>query len=106
MRNLIGLVAFLSAAAWAAPFVEADVVAGVTNCGVVLDGGAKTTIPAASLKCRHDLAGIAVGSHTVTMTAITTADPVWGTQESAPSSPFTFVKPVSPAVPSTLRLTP
>jgi hypothetical protein len=106
MRAIL-LLALLPLAALAAPFVEADVVAGVTQCGVVLDSQPKALVPAASLKCRFDLtASLPSGAHTVTMTAITTADPVWGTQESSPSGPFSFTKPATPASPATLRLSP
>lgn len=92
----------------AAPFVVADVVAGVSSCGTVLDGGAKVNVVVATgtTQCKFDLVGIAAGSHTVTMTAIAVNDPVWGSQETAPSLPFTFTKPAAPVVPSGLRLSP
>ena len=96
----------VSCLAQAAPFVVADVVAGIATCGVKVDGVAKADVAATALVCKHDVAGVAAGSHSVTMTAKTAADPVWGTQESAPSAPFSFVAPAPPSVPSTLRLTP
>ena len=107
MKNVLLLLLLLVALpAWAAPFVVADVTAGVAACGVKVDGVAKADVTATGLLCKHDLAGIATGSHSITMTAKTAADPVWGTQESAPSAPFTLVVPAPPTVPSSLRLTP
>jgi hypothetical protein len=93
-------------AAGAAPFVVATVVSGVSSCGVFLDAAAKVTVTATALQCKYDLAAVSVGAHTVTMTAISTTDPVWGTQESAQSAPLNFTRPALPAVPSGLTLTP
>jgi hypothetical protein len=64
------------------------------------------SIPVVNNQCKYDLVNIANGSHTVTLTAITTNDPVWGTQESDPSPPFVFVRPARPEIPVTLRLAP
>jgi len=91
-------------AALAAPFVVADVVAGVTSCGVFLDTGAKVTVPAVSLLCKWDAASVTPGAHVIKMTAIAVGDPVWGTQESVQSAPLNFTRPISPTVPSTPRL--
>lgn len=103
-RILVLLAAVVAPAAWAAPFVVADVVAGVTSCGVFLDSGAKMTVPATALLCKWDAASVTTGAHVVRMTAITVADPVWGTQESVQSAPLNFTRPGVPAVPSTPRL--
>jgi hypothetical protein len=103
-RLLVLFAAVFAPAAWAAPFVVADVVAGVTSCGVFLDTAAKVTVPAATLLCKYDLATLPVGAHVIRMTAIATADPVWGTQESVQSAPLNFTKPISPTAPSTPRL--
>ena len=106
MKRLALILALASAPVMAQPFVVADVVSGVTSCGVTLDGVARTAVTASNLQCKYDLSGVATGSHTITMTARTVADPVWGTQESAPSAPFVFVKPAAPSVPGNLRLAP
>jgi len=106
MKRYLILAALFSQSVLAAPFLEADVVAGVVTCGVVIDGGAKVFVGAASLKCRYDLAGVSNGSHTATMTALTANDPVYGTLESVPSSPFVFVVPAKPSAPANLRLAP
>lgn len=106
MKRLILLALFIVQPAFAAPFVVADVVAGVASCGVYLDTNAKVVVPATGTTCRYDLAGLPSGSHVVKLTAITVADPIWGTQESVESAPLPFVKPGVPAAPSGLTLTP
>ena len=106
MRAWIAVLWLFSTVAVASPFVVADVVSGVTQCGVVVDTQPKVTVPAASLMCKYDVSALATGSHTITMTAITVSDPVWGTQESVPSAPFVFTRPAKPTAPSTLRLAP
>lgn len=108
MKTLIALLLLLfSVGASASPFVVADVVTGVAQCGVVLDGAAKVLIPSTGTTCKYDLtAALPVGPHTVTMTALTVNDPVWGTQESGASSPLAFTKPGTPAAPSGLQLSP
>jgi hypothetical protein len=106
MRYLLALIlSMFTAGAAAAPFVEADVIASVVQCGVLLDNNAKVLVPASSLKCRYDLAQLPVGSHVVKMTAITDNDPIWGSQESAESAPLNFTKPSPPVAPSLPRLT-
>lgn len=114
LAALITLVALCAATAHAAPFLYADVAVGTTACGVVIDGGAKVTSPTITVpvspsaptgvQCKHDLAGLSPGSHTITATAIAVADPVWGTQESAASAPLTTVRPTAPAVPQNPKL--
>lgn len=95
----------------AAPFVITDPVdPATTQCGVFLDAAAKQVIPVTvsgtSKICKYDLATLASGSHTVQMTAITVNDPVWGSRESAKSTPLAFTKPDVPAPPASLGLSP
>lgn len=111
MKRILVLLLFCSSSALAAPFVVSDILpAGVTQCGVYMDALAKVTIPVTAVTggniCKHDVGAIAAGSHTVTMTSITVADPIWGSQESVKSSPLSFVRPSLPAAPATLQLTP
>jgi hypothetical protein len=101
---VLGLLALFALPVHAASVVG-DVVAGVTSCGVVLDGGPKTTIPAVAGACTYNVNSVSNGSHTITMTAIA-SDPVWGVLESAPSLPFVFVKPAGTSAPASLRLIP
>lgn len=102
MKRLMLVLAFVCAPVHAASVVG-DVVAGVTSCGVVLDGGAKTTVPAIAGVCSYNVNGVSNGSHTITMTAIAN-DPVWGALESPPSVPFVFIRPAGTSVPASLRL--
>jgi hypothetical protein len=86
----------------AAPFVVSDpVTAGVTQCGVYMDTNSRATSPVVATTegniCKFDLAGLAVGPHVVTMTAITVNDPIWGSQESAKSNPLAFDLSAPPA---------
>ena len=113
MKILLAILLTLFAAfVQAAPFVEADVGAAVTSCGVFLDAAAKTTLPvtapvppATQVKCRVDVGTVAAGSHTIKLTAIQT-DAAWGTLESAQSSPFAFVRPAAPSPPASLQIVP
>lgn len=110
MKRFIALLTFACAAsAQAAPHLYGTVQDGVTHCGVVIDGAPKVTVPviqgSTPLTCRLDLASLGTGPHVATMTAIID-DPVWGTQESAPSAPFSFTRPAAPAAPSTPHLAP
>lgn len=106
MRILLCLLLALPGMAFAAPFVIADVVAGVGQCGVYLDATPRVLVPAVAGQCKYDLAGVSVGAHSVTMTAMTINDPIWGTQESAQSVPLAFSRPAGPAVPTGLVLIP
>jgi hypothetical protein len=104
------LLAAVPLTASAAPFVVSDPLdPRATHCGVLLDAAAKVTIPVTAATggniCKFDVGGIANGSHTIRMTAIA-IDPIWGSQESAESSPLSFVKPAPPATPGLLRLQP
>jgi hypothetical protein len=112
MKRLIALLCLCAGVpAFAAPFVVSDILqAGVTQCGVFVDTAAKVTIPVTAVTggniCKHDVGAISAGSHTVTMTAISVNDPVWGSQESVKSSPLSFVRPAAPSAPATLQLAP
>jgi len=112
MRLLLVTILLLAAPALAGPFVVSDPVdQRCTHCGVFMDAASKLVIAVTAQGvekiCKHDLAGISTGSHTVRMTCIVN-DPVWGDQESAQSLPLTFVKPISvaPGVPASIRLVP
>jgi hypothetical protein len=104
LRFLIPLLMIPSA--YAAPHLYGNVEPGVTSCGMVLDGAPKVVMPVVAGQCKFDLANVSNGSHTVTLTAIAENDPVWGTQESAPSAPFVFVRPAAPTAPSTVKIAP
>ena len=111
MKKLLAILALFAGTAQAAPFVISDLLeTGVVQCGVFLDAAAKVTIPVTAVTggniCKFDVGAISNGSHTIQMTAITVNDPVWGSQESARSSPLTFVRPAPTAAPATLRLAP
>ena len=112
MKRLLAVLALsISSTAYAAPFVVSDVLAaGVTQCGIYLDAVPKVVISVTAVTggniCKHDLAGITSGAHTVRFTAITVNDPIWGSQESAQSSPLSFSKPGLPAAPAGLALQP
>jgi len=111
-RLLLFALCMFSAPLLANPFVVSDPVdARATHCGVFMDTASKLVIAVTAQGtdkiCKHDLAGIGAGSHTVRMTAMVVGDPVWGDQESPQSVPFTFVKPTSPTVaPAGIRLAP
>lgn len=102
---LLALIVF-APAALSAPFLVADVASGVAQCRVFLNGKDMGMVQSAGNQCRYDLAGLAPGTFSATMTALTTADPLWGTQESVQSAALPFTKPSAPAVPSGLTLTP
>lgn len=113
MRYFASVVLLLtSLTAGAAPFVITDPLpAGVTQCGVYLDTGSVVRIPVTASApgsniCRVDLATVTTGSHTISLTSITTNDPVWGSLESARSAPFPFSRPGVPVPPSGLGLSP
>lgn len=86
----------LPSCAAAVPFIVSDpLAAGVVQCGVYVDSAPRVTVPVTAVVegniCRYDVSGLAAGEHTVSMTAITLSDPVWGFQESAKSSLLTFI---------------
>ena len=105
MKKLIALLLF-APAIHAAPFFTADVVSGVTSCGVTVNALPKVVVPVTGLVCKYDLGplNLPAGTHTIKATAIAVGDPVWGTQESADSAPATTVKPTAPAVPTNPKL--
>lgn len=104
MKKLLALlVCLFPGFAVASPFAVGDVVAGVTECRVLLDGVDVGIVPAQSLECRFDAAGVSFGPHSLTMTAIIN-DPVWGVLESAQSGPLAFTRPSVPVVPTVPQL--
>lgn len=112
MRKYLGIVLMLPGMALAAPFVITDPLpAGVTQCGVYLDAGSVVRIPVTvsspgSNICKVDLATVTTGSHTISLTSITTNDPIWGSLESPRSSPLSFGRPSVPNAPGGLLLVP
>lgn len=115
MKSFASVVLMLiSSLAWGAPFVVSDPLAtGMTQCGVFLDSAPKLTIPVTAVTvpvagniCKFDVGTVSTGSHTISLTAITANDPVWGSQESVKSSPLVFVRPTGPAAPSGLQIVP
>ena len=110
MNKLIFVALFLSAAAQAAPFVVSDPLdTRATHCGWKLNAGVRTDAVVHTVGgdkiCRLDLAGLPVGSHTVSATAVA-IDPTWGRMESPPSANFTFAVPGSLSAPVGLGLRP
>lgn len=96
MKLLLSLLLIISCkTVWAQQYVVSDpVIAAVTQCGVYLDATPQIIIPTAVTEgniCKFGLAGVALGPHTITMTSITVNDPFWGSQESLPSLPLSFV---------------
>lgn len=111
MKYPIGLIlALFAAQATAAPFIVSDPLdPRATHCGWVIDSGTKQDVlvgtAAADKVCKYDLSAVAVGTHTVTATAVA-IDPVWGRMESASSVPFSFTRPAPSGVPTGFRLVP
>ena len=104
---LLGLL-LVSPASLAAPFVvSAPLDPAATHCGWSMDAGTRTDAPVAlsgtNKICKLDLANLAVGSHTVTATAVA-LDAAWGRRESGPSALFTFAVPPILAAPTGLVL--
>lgn len=110
-RPLIFLAAMFAATAFAAPFVVSNPVdPATTHCGVTLNATPKITVPVTvtgTVKtCQYDLANLASGSHSITMTAIVEKTATNTGAESAQSPPLAFAKPAAPAVPGGLALSP
>jgi hypothetical protein len=104
------LLALASSAALSAPYVVSGPLdPRATHCGWKLDAGARTDVVVHTVAdnkvCRLDLAGLPVGSHTVSATAVA-IDPIWGRMESVPSANFTFAVPGLPSAPIGLGLKP
>jgi len=114
MKRVLFLLVFISLPAFSAPHVVTDVLAsGTVQCGVFLDANAKVispVVPAAPPAvgniCSFDVSTVTPGAHTISMTAIAVNDPVWGSQESAKSSPLSFTRPAPPATPGNLQILP
>lgn len=103
----------LSPLSFGQSIVTDPLVPGVSQCGVLLDTAPEIKIPvtpqpspAIGNICSFKVNTVSPGTHTIKMTSITTNDPVWGSQESAPSLPLTFTRPAAPSVPSGLQLVP
>jgi len=68
------------------------VVPGVTQCGFYVDSATKITLPVVPTAdgniCMMNIDGIDTGTHIIVVTAISVDDPLWGSQESSPSSPL------------------
>ncbi len=110
MKKLLLLFALLPLQVFAAPFVITDTLTpGVSQCGVFLDTSAKQVVPVTAVTtpatgniCKFDIGSVTPGSHTLKFSAISVNDPLWGSQESAPSIPFVFVRPGAPGIPTGL----
>src|SRR5258706_10891592 len=103
----------VSALALGAPFVVSDPLVAGVQCGIFLDAAPKVTIPVTAVTtpvpgniCKFDIGGVSAGNHTISMTAITVNDPIWGSQESVKSTPLLFTRPAVPTAPTNLQLTP
>jgi len=117
MRSILTTILFaVSASSWATPFLVTNPVTG-TACTMYMDTVpgvtapvVVATAPAVGNICQFDLASVAVGSHSVTVTTTSPADPVWGGGgESPKSAALPFVRPSLsglPPAPSGLHLTP
>lgn len=111
MKILLALCLLISTIATAAPFVVSNPVdPATTHCGVTLNATPKITVPVTvtgTVKtCQYDLANLASGSHSITMTAIVEKTATNTGAESAQSLPLAFSKPAAPAVPGGLALSP
>lgn len=112
MRRVIYLALFVSfpAASQAVNLYADTALTAPGSCGIYLDAAAKVVVPTVLVgtvhTCKYDVTGVSNGAHTAKITAIATSDPVWGSQESAQSAPFPFVKPAIPSAPTSLRLGP
>jgi hypothetical protein len=89
---LLGLIAPLTGESRSV--ITDPVVPGVTQCGFYVDSATRVTLPVVPTAdgniCMMNIDGIGAGMHTVVVTAISVDDPVWGSQESLPSSPLTL----------------
>lgn len=89
------------------PFIEADLLdQSTTHFAASLDDGPfgpELPVVGTPKICRYDITDVSVGTHNIRLKAIR-VDGVWGRQESVPSTPFVFTKPVAPDAPTGLRL--
>lgn len=115
MKLLAGLALMLtSLTALAQPYIVTDPLqVGVTQCGVYLDAQPKVVIPVTIVVtggqgsiCKYSISTVTVGTHSIQLTSIAVNDPVWGSQESAKSVPFSFARPGTPGAPTGIVLTP
>ena len=101
MRALLLVLLLAAMPAQAAPFLVADVSPDADRCLLTgLPSPVVLTADESAGACRWDLAGLPVGSYTVTAVASN----LWGA--SVPSAPFTFARPPSTSIPAGLRLVP
>jgi hypothetical protein len=99
MVIVLGIVAICLAA----PFLICDPQAGVTS--YQLTGWTPTTVTAETNgSIRLDVATAVVGNNSLGIRACK-SDPVWG-QQCSSSTPFTFLRPSAPSVPSGAALAP
>ena len=121
LKSLIALALLAPLPVMAAPFIVSDSYPGApgevtpevvspTHCSISYIEGWSPDVPVAidsngRAYCKIDVGSSDPGSHTVVVKAVV-YDSIWGRLESAPSNPFTFVRPVSPAAGTGLRLVP
>jgi len=102
---LVLAITFLVASmAFAGPYLVCDPYPATgtqpTDFSVVMDGGSELISPAQTLtdgtkRLHYDLAGIATGSHSISIKALV-VDSTWGRLESS-ATPFSFSKPATRA---------
>lgn len=115
IKKIIGVILLtLSINVFATPFVVSDPYSTTSqvqpsHCSIKLDSSAKIEVPVTSDAtgkfCKFDVGSVTKGPHTVVATFIL-KDSLWGNLESAPSPPFTFVRPdtpVSPSIPGLIK---
>lgn len=107
MRYYAAILMLINSTAWAAgPYVQADPLpVSITQCGFYLDAGSRVTIPTipapaplVGTLCKVDVGPVTVGSHTITMVAVS------GLWEGPQSLPFVFPKPNVGNAPTGLTL--
>jgi hypothetical protein len=108
MKTLL-LTVFLclvATAAYPSPFLVCDSQAGVTTYTLTGPSWVPTTPISAQAdgSIRFDVASAVVGNNSLTIKACK-SDPVWGSQCSS-ATPFTFLRPSAPSVPSGAVLAP
>lgn len=103
---------FLIGASQANPFLTSastTATAAPTHCGITMDTGAKIQVAVVKDSsgypyCKYDLSSVPAGVHSTTVSYII-VDPVWGTLE-GPTASINFTRPVNPAAPTGLSISP
>ena len=102
-RFLGCMVAMMSGAVWATPFLVSDPLdVRVTHCDFQFNGGERIRLPVvvsgSDTICKADLAGLAIGSHDINAMAMAIS-PTTGNVigKSDPSANFTWLVPVAPS---------